>query len=184
MLPEPLHPAVVHFPIVLVAILPLAAIAALILIRRGESLKKAWTPVLVLALTLAGSAWVAVRTGEAEEEAVEEVVAESAIHEHEEAAELFLPLSAGMVLLVAGGLLKAGPGKAARGVATVAAILLLVAGYRVGHTGGELVYEHGAADAYVVQSEIPAELRYQDRDDPESHDSDRRTRGRSQDDEY
>ena len=40
MIPEPLHPAVVHFPIVLVVLLPLAAMTALLLIRRGEEARK------------------------------------------------------------------------------------------------------------------------------------------------
>ena len=109
------------------------------------------------------------RTGEGDEERVEEVVAESVIHEHEEAAELFLPLSAGMLLLAAGGLLKGGPGRVARAAAPFGALLLLVAGYRVGHTGGGLVYEYGAASAYVTTS--PASVDVADRD-PEHRDSD------------
>lgn len=149
MLPQPLHPAVVHFPIVLVVILPIAAIVGLVLIRRGESVQRVWAPVVVLAAALAGSAFLAVRTGEAEEERVEDIVTEAAIHTHEEAAELFFPLSAGVLLLVAAGLLKGSVGKGARTVATVAALGLLVSGYRVGHTGGSLVYEHGAAAAYT-----------------------------------
>ncbi len=149
MIPQPLHPAVVHFPIVLVVLLPLVALTALLLIRRGEEARKMWVPVTVLALALAGSAWLAVETGEKEEDVVEEVVAESAIHEHEEAAELFLPLSAGVLLLVGAGLLNGGPGRIARYVGTVAAIGLVVVGVNVGHTGGELVYEHGAASAYT-----------------------------------
>jgi uncharacterized membrane protein len=35
MLPDPLHPIVVHFPIVLVVLLPAFAIGALLVIRRG-----------------------------------------------------------------------------------------------------------------------------------------------------
>lgn len=150
MLPEPLHPAIVHFPIVLATILPLAAISAWLLIRRGNPVRKAWTPVLILAVLLSGSAFAAVRTGEAEEEVVESVVGEAPIHEHEEAAELFLPLSFGVLGIVAAGLLTGRLGNTARGLAALASISLLVAGYRVGHTGGELVYQHGAAQAYTA----------------------------------
>ncbi|MDH3224709.1 MAG: hypothetical protein OEO23_13405 [Gemmatimonadota bacterium] len=150
MLPDPLHPAVVHFPIVFAAILPLVAIAALVLIRRGESVKRAWIPVLLLGVLLPGSAWAAVRTGETEEEVVEEVVADAPIHEHEEAAELFLPLSLGLLALVAAGLTGGRIGRAARGLAAVASVAMLIAAYRVGHTGGQLVYEHGASAAYVT----------------------------------
>lgn len=165
MLPEPLHPAVVHFPIVLAAILPMAAVAAWVLIRRGAPVRKAWTPVLLLAALLWGSASVAVRTGEAEEEVVEEVVAEAPIHEHEEAAELFLPLSLGLLALVAAGLTSGRVGRATRGLATLASVALLIAAYRVGHTGGQLVYEHGAASAYAISSAAGAAGEPGDHDD-------------------
>ena len=93
MLPQPLHPAVVHFPIVFVVLLPIVAIAALVIIRRGGSVKSSWLPVVALSAALAATSWVAVQTGEQEEDTVEQVVAGSAIHEHEERAELFFPLS-------------------------------------------------------------------------------------------
>jgi uncharacterized membrane protein len=175
MIPQPLHPAVVHFPIVLVVLLPIAALCALLLIRRGEEARKMWVPVTVLALALAGSAWIAVETGEEEEDAVEEVVAESAIHEHEEAAELFLPLSAGVFLLVGAGLLRGEPGRIARHVGTVAAFGLVAVGVNVGHTGGELVYEHGAASAYtsVDRRSQPDSNSQRDRDERAESDRER-----------
>ena len=152
MLPDPLHPALVHFPIVFATLLPLVAISAWVLIRRGNPVRKAWTPVLILAALLSASAFAAVRTGEAEEEVVEDVVGEAPIHEHEEAAELFLPLSFGVLAIVAAGLLTGRLGSTARGLAALASVVLLIAGYRVGHTGGELVYQHGASGAYTVTS--------------------------------
>jgi len=42
MLPNPLHPAVVHFPIVLALLLPIFAIGALWTIRRGARPRRAW----------------------------------------------------------------------------------------------------------------------------------------------
>jgi uncharacterized membrane protein len=42
MLPDPLHPAVVHFPIVLMILLPLAAAGGLWAISRGVGTAKAW----------------------------------------------------------------------------------------------------------------------------------------------
>jgi hypothetical protein len=78
-----------------------------------------------------------------------------------------------MLLLAASGLLKGKPGRAARGAATVGALLLLAAGYRVGHTGGNLVYEHGAASAYVATSPAQVGIAERDREDRESHDADR-----------
>ena len=111
--------------------------------------RRTWIPVLILALSLAGASWLAVETGQNEEDTVEDVVAGGAIHEHEEAAEQFLILSGVLGLLALGGLMTGTTGHVARSVVTVAAALLVFAGYQVGHTGGELVYEHGAASAYA-----------------------------------
>ena len=86
MLPDPLHPAVVHFPIVLVILLPIFALGALWAIRRGASARLAWAMPLAVAAALAASAWFAVETGEGQEERVESVLSESVLHEHEEAA--------------------------------------------------------------------------------------------------
>ncbi len=149
MLPNPLHPALVHFPIVLMVLLPIAAMVALWAIRRGAQPTKAWLVPTALAVALTASAWVAVETGEGQEELVEKVVSEQAIDAHAEAAERFLLLSAAMAGLVAIGLLRNQAGSAARVVTVVAAAGLMVAGYQVGHSGGELVYRHGAASAYV-----------------------------------
>lgn len=149
MLPDPLHPAVVHFPVALVMLLPLLALGALWAIRRGAEPLRAWGLVVGLAALLMAGSWVAVQTGEQQEEAVEAVVSEDAIHTHEEAAETFLWLVGGVLLLTGMGLVRGRVGGPVRVAATVATIGLAVAGWRVGHSGGELVYVHGAASAYV-----------------------------------
>ncbi|MBM4183964.1 MAG: hypothetical protein FJ207_07025 [Gemmatimonadetes bacterium] len=152
MLPEPLHPIVVHFPMVFVVLLPISAAIALWAIRRGAAPLKGWAIPAAFAVALAGSAWVALETGEAEEEKVEAFVSEAAINEHEEAAERFLVFS-GVLALVAGvGLLSGVAGRAARLVASVGTLAVLAAGIQVGAAGGRLVYEHGAAQAYVSGS--------------------------------
>lgn len=150
MLPDPLHPAVVHFPIVFVMLLPLIAVAALVAIRRGARHRVAWAFPLALAAGLTASAWVAVKTGEAQEERVEDTLAsEAPLHGHEEAAERFLLLS-GVLLLVAGAGMAGGrAGRTGRALATAGAFGLVVAGAQVGHSGGQLVYRHGAAAAYA-----------------------------------
>jgi uncharacterized membrane protein len=148
MLPNPLHPAVVHFPIVFVVILPIFAAGALWAIRRGTLPRRAWSIPLLIAGALAISAFVATRTGEAGEEKVEDVVSETALHTHEEAAERFLVLS-GVLLVIAGfGLLRNNLGSAARLVTTVGSLGVLAAGIQVGAAGGELVYKHNAASVY------------------------------------
>jgi len=149
MLPDPLHPAIVHFPIVLAVLLPIFALGALLAIRRGARHMRAWALPLVMAAALAASAWAALATGEAEEDRVESVVGERVLHEHEEAAERFLLLS-GILLVVSGaGLFGGTVGSAGRLLATVGTIGVLAAAVSVGAAGGELVYRHDAARPYV-----------------------------------
>lgn len=143
MLPSPLHPAVVHFPIVLVCLLPIVALGALWAIRRGSPALRAWAIPVALAAALTASAWVAVETGEGDEERAEDVVGEQVLGAHEEAAEQFLWLSGAVLALTAAGLLRGGIGRTIRVAGTVAALGLVVAGYQVGHSGGRVVYGDG-----------------------------------------
>lgn len=149
MLPEPLHPAVVHFPIVLSVLLPLIAVGALVAIRRGAVPRWTWAVPVAFSALLVGSAWLAMETGEAEEERVEAVVSEEVLHEHEEAAERFLVLSGVLLLVSAAGFAGGALGQAGRLLTTAGAAGLVLVGAQVGAAGGELVYRHGAASAYV-----------------------------------
>jgi uncharacterized membrane protein len=159
MLPDPLHPVVVHFPVVLAVLLPIFAAGALWTIRRGTTPRRAWRVPVALAAALALSSWVAVQTGEAQDERVENVVAERPLETHEEAAEAFLAMSGGLVLLMAAGLSRGVVGRSARVLATVGAAALVVAAARVGHTGGQLVYRYGAAGAYATGADTTARTR-------------------------
>ena len=152
MLGIPLHPLVVHFPIVLSILLPISVLVVLWTIRKGATPRKAWAVPLAMAAALTLSAFVATETGENEEDRVEEVVARRAIHGHEEAAERFLMLSGVLLVVAAGGLLPRTAGRAARLVTAAGALGLVAAGVQVGHSGGTLVYREGAASAYVDPS--------------------------------
>lgn len=149
MIPDPLHPAVVHFPIVLMFLLPVAIAAALAAIRRGAAPRRAWLLAVVGAAALSASSWAAVQTGEAQEDRVERAVAHAALEAHEEPAELFLLLTGGMLALAMAGFAGGRLGRAARAVSLVGSLALIGAGAWVGHTGGELAYRHGAAAAYA-----------------------------------
>ncbi|HSE65465.1 MAG TPA: DUF2231 domain-containing protein [Gemmatimonadales bacterium] len=167
MLPDPLHPAVVHFPIVLTFLLPIVALLALWRIRRGTPARPAWALAVATAAALSLSAWVAVETGEADEERVEHAVGEAPLEGHEESAQRFLMLSAGVLLLAGAGLLSGRIGNTARLVATAGALGLVVAAAQVGHSGGELVYRHGAAGAYAQTgggADLPVEESDRDAD--------------------
>jgi hypothetical protein len=130
-------------------LLPISAALALWAIRRGAQPLKVWAVPLALAVALTASGWVALETGEAQEDRVESIVGERPIHEHEEAAERFLLFSGVVMLVAAGGLFGGTLGGAARIVASVGSVVVLAAGIQVGAAGGELVYKYGAAQAYV-----------------------------------
>jgi uncharacterized membrane protein len=148
-LPNPLHPAVVHFPLVLMFLLPISALGALWAIRYGAAARRAWAIPAAVAVTLSASAWLALETGQAEEDRVENVVSERALGGHEEAAERFLLFSGLTGLVVIVGLAGGNVGTAARLLGTAGSFALILAGVQVGAAGGDLVYRHGAASAYV-----------------------------------
>jgi uncharacterized membrane protein len=154
-IPNPLHPAVVHFPIALAVLVPAFAVAALVAIRAGWISPRAWIAVVVFQAALVGSAWLALETGEDQEEKVEEVVAERHIEAHAEAAERFLYVAIGAALISATGLLRGGIGGTGRAATAAAGLAVLAAGVAVGHSGGELVYQYGAARAYTSETQAP-----------------------------
>jgi hypothetical protein len=145
----PLHPLVVHFPIVLAVLLPISVVVALWAIRKGATPRRVWSVPLAIAAAMTLSAWVATQTGESQEDRVERVVPRGALHGHEESAERFLVLSGVLVLVAAAGLAPGTVGRAARLVTIAGAVGVVVAGVQVGHSGGMLVYRDGAASAYA-----------------------------------
>jgi len=145
----PLHPIAVHFPIVLGFALPFTALLIWWAIRKEYVPQKAWVLVTIIAFVYCASAVVASELGEDDEEKVEKVVAEKLIEEHEEAAEL-IPWIAGSLFVVSfAGFLRKNSDRARLGIAVVslAAIIPLA---NAGHTGGELVYKYGAANAHLT----------------------------------
>lgn len=149
MLPDPLHPAVVHFPIVLALLAPAIAIGLFWAIQTRRLPARAWLAIVLLQAVIAGSGWLTAETGEEEEERVERIVREDPIEEHEEAAEWFIWIAGLTLPLTAVGLLPGGLGTAGRGLAFAGTLAAALAVAQVGHTGGELVYKHGAALAYL-----------------------------------
>lgn len=158
MIPDPLHPALVHLPIAFAVLAPFFAAALALAIRAGALSSRFWAAAVLFQALLAGSAWLAIETGEDEEDRVEKVVAHRHIEEHEEAAEAFLWAAAATVVISGTGLLAGSVGAAGRLVTVLAAAAVLAAGVKVGHSGGELVYVHGAAGAYTAPAgaaEVP-----------------------------
>ena len=145
------HPKLVHLPIALGLLMPLITAGLAVAWWRRWLPARVWGLAVILQAILLGSGVVALRTGEAEEDRVEPVVAERFIEQHEEAAEAFVRAS-GAVLVVMLVAWAAAGRREALGVAAAAVagtLFVLGLGYRAGQTGGALVYEHGAANAYV-----------------------------------
>jgi uncharacterized membrane protein len=152
MLPDPLHPAIVHLPIALALLVPLVALFALAAARLGFLPVRGWAFVVLLQLLLVGSGWLALETGEEQEERVEKVVAERHIEDHAERAERLL-IVAGVALVVIGaGLAPSRVGALARPLGLALSLAVAALAADVGHSGGLLVYEHGAAAAYTNDS--------------------------------
>ncbi|MFN7977357.1 MAG: hypothetical protein U0P30_04420 [Vicinamibacterales bacterium] len=147
----PLHPAIVHLPLGLALLMPLAAAGFAWAVVTGRVRRQAWITVIALQALLVGAGFVAMNTGGTEEERVEAVVPESAIEAHEERAETFMWAAGATLALTV--LVAASPVAAAVAPLAAASTLgtMAVAGLAlwVGHAGGQLVYQQGAASVYA-----------------------------------
>ena len=160
-MPDPLHPAVVHFPIVLILLGTLVAFVA-VFWRKG--CVPAFAAV-ILTLGAAG-AWVAVETGESDGGLVEDSspAVEQLIEAHEDWAKRTLTVAVIAAVLAVGAAALFRFPRVARGVGVAAALAAGVgswAVYETGHRGGALVYQHGAgvsaspADVSSAATAIP-----------------------------
>ena len=168
MLPDPLHPAIVHMPLAVAVLLPFAALVALWVVGRTTAKRAVWGVIVALVAILAVSSRVAVQTGEGQEEVVERVVSHDALESHEEGGERLFIGSLIVLAVAAIGLAGGRTGAYARPASALGAFVLLLLAVSVGRSGGELVYEHGAASAYATPS-LPSVAvdRVGDRDDGE-----------------
>ena len=145
------HPKVVHLPMALAVLMPLVAGGLALAWWRGWLQRRVWVVAVGLQGLLVASGFVAMQTGEADEESVERVVAERFIEAHEEAAEVFVWSSVAVFAFMLGaGLTRREPVALALAAAgTVGTVAVLGLGYRVGDAGGGLVYQHGAASVHT-----------------------------------
>jgi uncharacterized membrane protein len=147
----PLHPAVVHVPLGIAFVVPILAIGIALAVRSGRLPRTAFGVIAALQTLLVAGGLVAMNLGEREQRRVEAVVSEQLVDAHEERAEVFV-WAAGIVLAASVALLLV-PARAVGALsAAVAAGTIAVAalGARTGAAGGALVYEHGAAAAWIA----------------------------------
>ena len=141
-IPNPLHPAVVHFPIVL---LVLGAFVSLVAVFW----RKGYLPAFAAALLALGAlgAWAATETGESDGGLVENSAAqvETLLDAHEDWAKRTLTAAVIAAVIAIGAAALFRFPRAARAVAVAAALAAGAASwtvYETGHRGGELVYRH------------------------------------------
>ena len=153
----PLHPIVVHIPLVLAGLTPVVAGWLAWQTWRGRGSRRAWLVAFTLQAVIVGSALVAIDTGGDEADVVRKVVPRGAIGAHAHDAKQFA-IGAGAVgvMLLAAVAFTEKKAAVAGGVAAAAAVVVVLLGVRAGHEGGKLVYQYDAAAAYVkVPTAVP-----------------------------
>ena len=147
----PLHPKLIHLPIALAVLMPMISVGLLLAWVRDLLPHRVWVVAVALQALLVVSGVVAMESGEDEEKRVEKIVPKAAIEAHAQAAEAFVWTAGGVLLLfVAGAALPSAIATKAAAAATAGTLVVLFLGYRAGEAGGHLVYEHGAAQAYIT----------------------------------
>lgn len=142
-IPDPLHPAIVHFPIVLIFVGTVAAVAA-IFIRR-------WHLSLLAAILLAGGAvgaFAATWSGDREEEMAGQLPAQTKqiLDNHEEWGELARNLAFAAAFLAGAAIAAKQFPKTAKALSFATALVAAASMYATaltGHYGGLLVYKNG-----------------------------------------
>lgn len=153
----PLHPIVVHFPMALAVLVPILILVFALMIKAKKMESSCWAIILGLQLLLTGTGYLALETGENEEERVEKVVARKLIQEHELASEIFVGSTViALVLGVVALFIREELQFRLHLAVFLAGLISIYLGYRAGNLGGELVYVHGAAEAYGLTENGPA----------------------------
>jgi uncharacterized membrane protein len=150
----PFHPMIVHFPLAMTFIMPVLILVFASMIKSNKMTPKSWLIIIGLQLAVVITGYIALDSGETEEQAVEKVVNKKLIHEHEESAEIFVGSTVlALVLSIAVFFIRkeiSFPIKLA--IAFISLVSCFLA-YKTGKQGGELVFKYGAASAYgMVES--------------------------------
>ncbi len=163
----PLHPIAVHIPITLGLLLPFLGGALFWSIKKNILPVRSWFILVLLSGVYFGSTLLAAELGEHDEEAVEKVVQESALEAHEEVGEK-VPWVAGVVFLAFIAPLVFSRKESLKLVAVGVSLLATIPLIKAGHTGGELVYKYGAAQAHtkkLIERPVQGEGRNHDEDE-------------------
>lgn len=145
------HPKLVHIPMALAVLMPLVAGGLALAWWRSWLPPRVWWIAVGFQAVLVVSGIAALQSGRSEEERVERVVPESLIEAHEAQAQAFVVVGAAVLAAMAFAALLPSNRAAIRiaALSTLGTLAVGLLGYRTGQAGGELVYRHGAAQAYA-----------------------------------
>lgn len=149
----PFHPVIVHFPIALTFILPVLMLVFAFMIKSNKMSHQTWLIIIGLQIATTVTGYISLESGEDQEHLVSKVVDKKIIHEHEEAAEIFVGSTViALVVSVAAFFLRNEIQFFVHLFITLISLVSCYLAYNAGGSGGELVYRHGAASAYVKGS--------------------------------
>jgi uncharacterized membrane protein len=154
----PIHPIIVHFPLALAFLMPVLVLVVAIMMKKNKISNEGWLLIVGLQLVTTVTGYISLQTGESEESIVERVVDKKLIHEHEEAAEIFVGSTVVVLALsIAVYFLRTELQLYVQlGIAFIGLLSSYFA-FNTGQLGGELIYEHGAASAYAQVIASPQE---------------------------
>lgn len=166
----PLHPAIVHIPVGLAMLMPAVFIGLYVFIKKEKLPAAAFLIAVLLQTVLVVSAIASLRTGEAEEDRIEEagiIVPHEAIKEHEDLAKMMTGATLA-TLLLSGASLKKSRFSGGLQIGAIA-LSFAVTGLAItaGHHGGKLVYVYGAVGKGPF-AEQPANIRTEENHSGES----------------
>ena len=154
--PLPIHPAIVHLPLGLAFVMPAVAIGLAWAIWTGRLQPRAWVLVAALQAVLLAGGVAARATGEHDEDRVERLVPDASLERHEALATQFLGITGATLAAALFAVVFRRPAvrQTLAAATIVGTVLVTVAAIRVGHAGGQLVYQHNAGAAYATGATV------------------------------
>lgn len=147
----PLHPFLAHIPLTLALFMPIILWVSVYLIAKEKVSTKAWWASVAVQVVIVASAYIALSSGEGEEDIVVQFVPKKIIGQHENMAEVFSGLSVillGVMMVI--NFVQEKVAKYFRIIAAVFSIIPLGVGLYAGRLGGQIAYAHGGAEAYYA----------------------------------